>query len=85
MTIEIYGKPDCIYCTKAKNLLDSRGIEYKYYSLGEDYTLDEFKEKFPGRKSVPQIILDGVLLDDGYTSLAEVVDNFTGGFGDDFS
>ena len=58
--IEIYGKENCLYCTSAKELLNSKNISYKYYNLGEHYTLDEFKELFPGQKTVPVILSYGL-------------------------
>jgi glutaredoxin len=29
----IYGKKNCPYCDKAKELLDSKGIEYEYFDV----------------------------------------------------
>lgn len=83
--ISIYGRANCVWCTRAKNLLEARGLEYEYFSFPEDISPEEFQEKFPGRKTVPQIIVDGVLLDNGYTSLVDVVDNYGGGYGDNFA
>jgi glutaredoxin len=82
--IKVYGRttPHCAYCAKAKALLEMKGLQYEFYSIPEDLSLDEFRELFPGRKTVPQIIMNGKLLDDGYTSLVEQLD---GGYGDDFS
>jgi glutaredoxin 3 len=57
--IEVYGKPDCNYCTKAKNLLDSKMISYDYYSVGEDVTTDEVIERFPTARSVPVVVVNG--------------------------
>jgi glutaredoxin len=86
--ITIYGKENCKYCDAAKTLLNSRNIKYVYKSLPEDISLEEFKELFPGRKTVPQIIFNGKLLDDGYTSLRNMMDSYDfleGGYGDDFA
>ena len=33
MSIVIYGKKDCKYCTAAKRLLDDIGLKYTYYSI----------------------------------------------------
>lgn len=77
--ITIYGKDDCSYCARAVQLCESRNLPYTYLKLGRDYTLEEFIEKFPGRKKVPQVIANNVLLDDGYTSLVEWCD---GGYGE---
>ena len=34
--IEIYSKPQCPYCVKAKNLCEREGYEYTYKMLDED-------------------------------------------------
>ena len=57
--IEIYGKDNCAYCNMAKQLCESKGLDYEYVMLDEDYTQDEFFEKFPTARTFPQIIMDG--------------------------
>ena len=56
--ITIYGKPQCPFCDKAKNLCEQRGYKYEYKTLGTDYQIDELLETFPGAKTVPQIIIN---------------------------
>ena len=57
--IEIYGKPMCPFCDKAKALCEQKGLDYNYKSLGTDYQVNELLEMFPGAKTVPQIIVGG--------------------------
>lgn len=57
--IEIYGKPMCPFCDKAKALCEARGLEYTYKSLGSDYSKEELLEMFPGARTVPQIKVNG--------------------------
>ena len=54
----VYGKRDCIYCTKAKELLTSMNYEFDYLTLDIDYTREELKELVPDAKTVPQIWLE---------------------------
>lgn len=56
--ITIYGKPQCPFCDKAKNLCEQRGYKYEYKTLGKDYQIEELLETFPGAKTVPQIIIN---------------------------
>jgi glutaredoxin len=79
--IEVYGKPDCVWCEKAKSLLESRNIPFNYFSVGEDVDLELIKEKFPGVKSVPIITVDGFRIG-GYESLQGYLEETAGGFGD---
>ena len=81
--IQIYGTPTCTYCSKAKALLDSRNIEYKYFSIGEDVSKSEVLEIIPeGWKTVP-IILNNNSFIGGYDQLAQLIEETSGGT-DDF-
>ena len=57
--VEIYGQGACSYCKKAVEVCETYKVPYQYYTVREDITLDEFKEKFPHAKTVPQIKLNG--------------------------
>jgi len=57
--IEIYGKPMCPFCDRAKQFCESHGLDYVYKSLGTDYTKEELLENFPGARTVPQIRING--------------------------
>ncbi len=57
--IEIYGKPACPFCDRAKALCESRQYKYKYYQLDEDFTREEVLEMFPGARTFPQIKVGG--------------------------
>ena len=60
--IEIFGKPMCPFCEKAKQLCETRGLKYTYKSLGTDYTKEELLENFPGARTVPQIRINGTAI-----------------------
>lgn len=66
--IEVYGRDNCQYCTKAVNLLELKKMEYTYYKLGIDLTLDELLEKFPDAKTVPIVVANGFRIG-GFTEL----------------
>lgn len=59
MSIEIWGKPACPSCMKAKALCESREFQYEYKELGKDFTREEVFEKFPTAKTFPQILVYG--------------------------
>lgn len=57
--VEIYTKFLCPYCTRAKKLLDGKGVRYEEH----DITMDGEKrsamiQRANGRTSVPQIFID---------------------------
>ena len=58
--VEIYTKFLCPYCSRAKSLLQSKGVEVTEY----DITMggpkrQEMLQRAPGRTTVPQIFIDG--------------------------
>ena len=58
MTIEIYTKAFCPYCWRAKQLLESKGVEYR--EIPVDYggnERDQMIERANGRTTVPQIFI----------------------------
>ena len=57
--VEIYTKWGCPYCTRAKGLLDAKGVAYSEY----DITMGgpkraEMVARAPGATTVPQIFID---------------------------
>ncbi len=58
--VEIYTKFFCPYCSRAKQLLERKGVEYDEYevSLGGEKKA-EMMQRANGRHTVPQIFIDG--------------------------
>ena len=57
--VEIYSKIFCPYCTRAKQLLAAKGVDYEEY----DITMggprrSEMIQRANGRTTVPQIFID---------------------------
>ncbi|MBY7829422.1 glutaredoxin [Vibrio fluvialis] len=68
----VFGKASCPYCTKAKNLLQSAGIDYDYRDVIKDsaalYRMIPEVKAIIGEKTpvtVPQIWLDGQYIGGG--------------------
>jgi len=56
--VEIYTKTFCSYCWRAKQLLESKGVEYR--EIPVDYggnERDQMIERANGRTTVPQIFI----------------------------
>ena len=62
MNATIYTIDNCIYCVKAKNTLQNRGVMIEEIKVGQDISREDFLEKFPNVRTVPQIIIDGKLI-----------------------
>ncbi len=58
--IEIYSKPTCPYCIKAKALLMSKHAQFTDYDIVAQPDLrDTMIKRSNGRTTVPQIFIDG--------------------------
>lgn len=70
----VWSKTYCPYCVNAKNLLQSKGIEYEERNIQEgEWTKEQLLEAVPGAKTVPQIFIDGELIGT-YDQLKEHLD-----------
>ncbi len=59
-TIEIYTQPWCPYCSRAKNLLDRKGVAYTEIDAPAGTSARaESQRRSGGRSSVPQVFIDG--------------------------
>ena len=59
MNIEIYTKDFCIWCDRAKSLLESKNLSFTEIDLSDDSVRSEFYLKLgEGVKTVPQIFMD---------------------------
>ena len=70
--IEIWSKPQCPFCDKAENLCIQKNFEFKKFMLDEDFSREEFMNKFPSARTFAQILIDGRLVG-GYTEFAAEV------------
>ena len=57
--IEIWGKPACPSCVKAKQLCEMRKFKYEYKELGKDFQREQVFEEFPTARTFPQIKVNG--------------------------
>ncbi|RLB72911.1 MAG: glutaredoxin 3 [Deltaproteobacteria bacterium] len=54
----IYSTQVCPYCVKAKQLLSSKGVDYKEIDISQDPALvEEVQTRSGGRRTVPQIFI----------------------------
>ena len=73
MTIIVYSKNNCVFCTKAKSLLTNLGLEYQEKSLEKDFGSDPSKlieDIGKNVRQMPQIKIDDELIG-GYNQLVE--------------
>ncbi len=58
MNFTVYSKTGCPYCDKVKNVLDLTEQKYVIYTLGQDFTKEEFYAEFGEGSTFPQVICD---------------------------
>jgi glutaredoxin 3 len=60
MSVIIYSKTICPYCDMAKNLLKMKGVTYDEIMIDKsDERLQEMLQRSDGRRTVPQIFING--------------------------
>lgn len=57
--IELITREGCVYCTRAKNLLQNAGLSYIETKIGVDLTRDEVLDTYPEAKLLPICVIDG--------------------------
>ncbi len=57
--VEMYTTPSCPFCVRAKRLLTERGIAYTEVDVAGDDALRLDIMQRTGRRTVPQIFIDG--------------------------
>jgi len=58
MNFVVYSKDNCPYCHKVKSVLELTGSNFVVYTLGEDFTREEFYAEFGEGSTFPQVICD---------------------------
>ena len=66
--IEIWSKPQCVFCDKAVQLCQMKELEFKKYMIDVDYSREDLMDKFPNARTFPQITMDNIYVG-GYTEL----------------
>lgn len=67
---KIYSKPNCQYCTMAKEHMQKLNVEYQEVVIGVDIDRDSFIMEYPEVRSVP-LIFKGDEKIGGYNELIE--------------
>ena len=58
--VEIYYWTTCPFCTRARALLDQKGVDYTGYDItGDEAAREKMVKRTGGPRTVPQIIIDG--------------------------
>jgi glutaredoxin 3 len=59
--VEIYTWSTCPFCIRAKALLNKKGVDFTEYCIdGDEAARAAMADRANGRRSLPQIFIDGV-------------------------
>ena len=58
MNFTVYTKDNCPYCYKVKQVLELTGTKFSSFNLNEDFTREEFYNKFGEGSTFPQVVCD---------------------------
>lgn len=58
MKFTIYSKPGCPYCDKIKTVMHHYNLDHVVYTLDEDFTRQQFIDKFGQGSTFPQVIMN---------------------------
>ena len=65
---EVYGRNNCVWCDRAKELLEEKNIDFVFKNIEENKAfLADFKYYFIGATAVPKILLRTSDGDDEFT------------------
>jgi glutaredoxin-like protein len=56
--VTVFSRPGCVFCARAKGMLNDAGIEFEELVLNRDYT-DRTLRAVAGATSYPQVFIDG--------------------------
>jgi glutaredoxin 1 len=55
---KIYGRPNCGWCVKAKNLALVKGVSFEYIDIDENLAARRYILNVQGHRTVPQIYFE---------------------------
>jgi len=51
----VYSKNGCGFCDRLTEFMDEKNISYEKFLLGEDFTPDDFMNRFGNQSTFPQV------------------------------
>tara|TARA_R110002012_G_scaffold159923_1_gene321613 strand:- start:201 stop:446 length:246 start_codon:yes stop_codon:yes gene_type:complete len=54
----VYSKNGCGFCDKLTNFMESKGVNYEKFNLGDDFSSEEFLYKFGRSSTFPQVLMN---------------------------
>ena len=58
MKFTIYSKNGCPYCDKIKHVMKLSNLDHVVYTLGENFSREEFYSEFGNGSTFPQVVMN---------------------------
>ena len=52
----VYSKDGCGFCDRLTQFMEGKGVNYEKFSLGSDFTSEEFVNQFGYNSTFPQVV-----------------------------
>jgi glutaredoxin len=72
--VVVYSKNNCVFCDRARMILQRKNISFREMKLDEDFTREHLLEMFPDARTFPVILLDGMYIG-GYDQLQTLLES----------
>ena len=54
----VYSKDGCGFCDRLTDFMESKGVTFEKFTLDNDFTREEFIEKFGYNSTFPQVLFN---------------------------
>ena len=71
----VFSKDGCGYCDRLTEFMDSKQVPYEKFTLGTDFSREEFIEKFGYNSTFPQVNLENKNIGGMKTTVRYLVEN----------
>ena len=71
----VYSKGGCGFCDRLTKFMDQKSVDYEKFVLGEDYTSEEFVNKFGYNSTFPQVVYHNQKIGGMKDTVRYLVDN----------
>lgn len=71
----VYSKDGCGFCDRLTHFMEQKGVQYEKFSLGEDFSSEEFITRFGYNSTFPQVIFENQRLGGMKDTVRYLLDN----------
>tara|TARA_B100000212_G_scaffold335251_1_gene306961 strand:+ start:564 stop:812 length:249 start_codon:yes stop_codon:yes gene_type:complete len=71
----VYSKAGCGFCDRLTNFMEQKGVQYEKFTLGLDYSPEDFVNKFGYNSTFPQVLFENKHLGGMKDTVRYLLDN----------